>query len=136
MLAEDGITVESYMANEYSRGGLLSEGMVSKWAVAAQEWFVGRIYVNAQAESMAIKIELSPSLLQPASAPERDQLLGVQPSNVGQHPRLTSVQNTVVEPPAPTRENAVEVPQLPPQHLPSPVPLSPFLVPPQLPLLF
>ena len=62
MLAEDGITVASYMAGTDDTGASLCPRKVSKWAAAAQDRFAGTI--------LKTQFETAPALL-PSAVPQR-----------------------------------------------------------------
>ena len=127
MLAEDGITIASYMVGMDGAGGALSMRTLSKWAVTAQDRFV---------ESMtAIKSEPAPAPpRRPASAPSPDHLTAAQ---TVQSPRRTAqsavpaIPKPVETLPAPAQENTVAaLPSLP--SLPSPPPPQGYAMPVQL----
>ena len=113
MLAEDGITIPSYMAGTDNTGASLCPQQIEKWAVAAQNRFVDTM--NAQAGLMAIHFEPARAVLQPALAPVSGELGLGQPSTVARHTEPTA-QEPVELPPMPTQENTLEAPRSPPRH--------------------
>jgi hypothetical protein len=112
MLAEDGITVTSYMVAMNGAGSALGLQQLRKWVVAAQNRFVDRIY--AQAGPRAVKLEPVPAVPQPASAPASGKLGLEQPGKVARHTESTA-QEPVKLPPMPTQENTLEAPRSPPR---------------------
>ena len=113
MLAEDGITVASYMVAMNGAGSALGLQQLRKWAVAAQNRFVDRMH--AQAGPRAVKLEPVPAVPQPASAPASGELGLERPSTVARHTEPTA-QEPVELPPMPTQENTLEAPRSPPRH--------------------
>ena len=105
MLAEDGITVASYMVAMNGAGSALGLQQLRKWAVAAQNRFVDRMH--AQAGPRAVKLEPVPAVPQPASAPASGELGLERPSTVARHTEPTA-QEPVELPPMPTQENTLE----------------------------
>ena len=74
MLAEDGITVASYMAGTDDTGASLCSRKVSKWAAAAQDRFTDTIHAPTAAPPAAglteTQFETAPALL-PSAVPQR-----------------------------------------------------------------
>jgi len=113
MLAEDGITIPSYMAGTDDTGASLCPQQIEKWAVAAQNRFVDTM--SAQAEPMAIRVEPAPAVPQPALAPVSGELGLEQRGKVARHTE-PATQEPVKLPPMPTQETTLEAPQPPPRH--------------------
>ena len=113
MLAEDGITIPSYMAGTDDTGVSLCPQQLEKWAVAAQNRFVDTM--NAQAGPRAVKLELVPVVPQTALAPVSGELSLEQPGKVARHTEPTA-QEPVELPPMPTQENTLEAPRSPSRH--------------------
>ena len=113
MLAEDGITIPSYMAGTDDMGASLCPQQIEKWAVAAQNRFMESM--NAQAGPMTIHVEPAPAVLQPVFALVSGKLVAGQPGKVARPMDLAN-QEPVDLPSMPTQEHTLEVPQSPPRH--------------------
>jgi hypothetical protein len=86
MLAEDGITVASYMAGMDDTGASLCSRKVSKWAAAAQDRFTDTIHAPTAAPPAAglteTQFETAPALL-PSAVPERKPAPAPVPGPLG-----------------------------------------------------
>ena len=125
MLAEDGITVASYMAGTDDTGTSLCPRKVSKWAAAAQDRFMDTILAPTTAppaaEPTEAHFETAPALLpsavperKPAPAPVPGPLGAAQPAEPA--PKLTTQRPAEPLLPQPTQMEPPEV--LPSSHEP------------------
>ena len=118
MLAEDGITVASYMAGTDYTGASLCPRKVSKWAAAAQDRFAGTIpaptAVPPAAEPTETQFEAAPELLlsavpqrKPAPRPVPGPLGAAQPAEPA--PKLATQRPAEPLLPQPTQMELPEV---------------------------